>query len=115
MSSFSFETVDPLFNTVYLVPEVTSHIIENHPELEGYTATIKETVEDPDYICKDKNFPDKHNYYKKHNDQELEPYGGEMMKVNVARGAGGRISTAFIVARVHPDDIVFYPMSTNDL
>jgi hypothetical protein len=90
-----FYTVDPLSNIVYLTKErFYNHIVTEHLEMDGHDSTIKQTVENPDSIYKDKELDDTVCYISSHSKSTLSLYG-DYLKVVVNRDLGGQVITAY--------------------
>ena len=94
-NEYIFETVDPLSNYIYLTSERwNEHIVIKHVEMYGEEDIVQKTIENPDAIYPDKDFPTTHNYFLKHEDLILNTYGSHV-KVIVNRELQGQVISAY--------------------
>ena len=110
-----FVTTDIQNNIVTLTTVAwEEHIVTKHPEMKDELSLVKKTIEEPDRIYLDKDFPeDTKNYFFEHKKESLSTYGSNI-KVVVNTENFHMITTAYITDRNSEITNAIYTKPSNE-
>ncbi|MEW6194451.1 MAG: hypothetical protein AB1521_04740 [Bacteroidota bacterium] len=102
-----FETADVLGNYIFLTVDTwEQHIKPEHLYMAGEEKKVKKTIENPDFIYKDKDISTTYNYYSIISSTRLRPFGN-FLKVSAGID-NGNVKTAYVVDKIVKKENLIY-------
>lgn len=81
-----------------------AHIVRRRKQLKGRSTSIKQTIEEPDVVTQDKDFEERHCYYR----QSLWFHKPTLWLKVVVDTESREVVTAFTVQSLHDEELILY-------